>query len=133
MDETGTPPSDQPEGAWPSPPPLPEFPPPPSGPPPPAAPPPPTPHPFAHAPPPRPRRSLLAAVLAALLLVTGGVGIGWFVTRNSTTTSATRTEAPLTSEPKANSPELSLQAIANKVDPAVVDVNTVIGEIGGRT
>ena len=85
--------------------------------------------------PPRRGRAWLAAVVAALVLVSGGIGIGWVLTRGGGTPS-TGTEAPLKTVPPDGSSngqstrELTQQAIANLVDPAVVDVNTVIDGFG---
>lgn len=85
--------------------------------------------------PPRRGRAWLAAVVAALVLVSGGIGIGWVLTRSGGTPSI-RTEAPLKTVPPAGSSngqatrELTQQAISNLVDPAVVDVNTVIDGFG---
>ncbi len=87
----------------------------------------------AAAPPPRRGRAWIAALIAALVLLSGGIGIGWVLTKGGTSTPSTGTEAPLKTVPPAGSSngqstrELSQQAIANLVDPAVVDVNTVIG------
>ncbi len=86
----------------------------------------------ATAPPPRRGRAWIAALIAALVLLSGGIGIGWVLTKGGTSTPSTGTEAPLKTVPPAGSSngqstrELSQQAIANLVDPAVVDVNTVI-------
>jgi S1-C subfamily serine protease len=86
----------------------------------------------ATAPPARRGRAWIAALIAALVLLSGGIGIGWILTRGGTSTPSTGTEAPLKTVPPAGSSkgqstrELSQQAIANVVDPAVVDVNTVI-------
>ena len=79
-------------------------------------------------------RAWIAAVVAALVLVSGGIGIGWVVTK--TTGSPAGTQAPLrTVAPPGSSngqptKNLSQEAIANLVDPAVVDVNTVIDGFG---
>ena len=93
-------------------------------PPPPATPPPTGPS----AEPPRPGR-IVAAVLAALLLVGAGAGLGWGLTRDqgsSPAQSGSSNGQPATS--------LDVQAIADRLEPAVVDVNTEIqgsfGQIG---
>src|SRR5207244_3409552 len=84
------------------------------------------------APPARRGRAWIAALIAALVLLSGGIGIGWVLTKGGTSTPSTGTEAPLKTVPPAGSSkgqstrELSQQAIANIVDPAVVDVNTII-------
>jgi S1-C subfamily serine protease len=79
-------------------------------------------------------RTILAAVVAAMVLLGAGVGIGWSLSNSGTTTPTTGTQAPLTLVPQSGSSnnggaQLSLQAIANKVDPAIVDINTVIETI----
>lgn len=73
-------------------------------------------------------RVVLAAILAAIVLLTGGIGIGWMLTRTNSTTGA---GSPLRAAPAASSPAtqgqgFDAQAIADKVDPAVVNINTVI-------
>jgi len=66
-----------------------------------------------------------------LVLLSGGIGIGWVLSKGGGS-AATGTEAPLKTVPPAGSSngqtarQLSQQAIANLVDPAVVDVNTII-------
>ena len=86
----------------------------------------------AGGPPPRRGRAWLAALIAALVLVSGGIGIGWVLTKGGNNVSSTGTQAPLRTVPPPGSTngqstkELSQQAIANLVDPAVVDVNTII-------
>jgi S1-C subfamily serine protease len=71
----------------------------------------------------------VAAVLAALLLVGAGAGLGWGLTRDqgsSAAQSGSSNGQPATS--------LDVQAIADRLEPAVVDVNTEIqgsfGQIG---
>jgi S1-C subfamily serine protease len=82
--------------------------------------------------PPRRGRTALAAVLAALVLLSGGIGIGWSLTRANTGTAPIVTEPPVTTVPPAGSSsgnsgrELSREAIARRVDPAIVDINTVL-------
>jgi S1-C subfamily serine protease len=81
-------------------------------------------------PPPRPiARVVLAAVLAGLVLLAGGIGIGWILTRGGSTTTA---QSPLRAAPAASAPVggtargLDVQAVSDKVDDAVVNINTVI-------
>jgi S1-C subfamily serine protease len=78
-------------------------------------------------------RAVVAAVLAGLLLLSAGIGIGWGLSR-SQNGSSSLAEAPLGTVPQGGSSaggrELTAQAIADKVDPAVVDVNTVLGAFG---
>ncbi|HEX9693435.1 MAG TPA: trypsin-like peptidase domain-containing protein [Actinomycetota bacterium] len=101
---------------WPSPPP-----PPPS---------PSQPHPPA-SPPPAARRPgrIVAAILAALLLVGAGAGLGWGLTRDQ---GSPRAIGGSSNGQAATS--LDVQAIADRVEPAVVDINTEIqgsfGQIG---
>ena len=72
------------------------------------------------------RRGLAVAVIAAIVLATGGgVGIGWnlarFITSRTAAHAAIQTESPA-----ANSASSNPSAVAAKVAPAVVDVNTSI-------
>jgi S1-C subfamily serine protease len=91
----------------------------------------------AATPPPRRGRILLAAVVAAVVLLTGGIGIGWELARSGNN-STPLVEGPLTAASPANptgpqaAQSLDVQAIANKVDPAVVDINVVITDALGR-
>jgi S1-C subfamily serine protease len=80
--------------------------------------------------PPRRPHTLLAAVLAGLVLLSGGIGIGWGLTRGTTTstTAPGATEAPIGTVPQPSSSatqNLSLQAIADRVNPAVVDIVSI--------
>lgn len=81
----------------------------------------------------RSRRRILAAGLAALVLMGAGIGIGWGIGGRGGSTPAA-VESPLT--PAAQAPSasgsLSAQAIADRVSPALVDVNTVIGGLAGQ-
>jgi len=110
-------PSDR-EPTLPDPPPVNGWPPPP-----PASPP--------VSPPPAARRGgrIVAAVLAALLLLGAGAGLGWGLTRDQGSSAAqggsSNGQAPTS---------LDVQAIADRLEPAVVDINTEIqgsfGQIG---
>jgi S1-C subfamily serine protease len=74
----------------------------------------------------RTARGAIAAIVAALVLFTGGIGIGWGLTRR-TVANPQVAQAPVTAIPSPNStrgPELSTQAIADRVAPAVVDIKT---------
>jgi len=82
-------------------------------------------------PPPAARRPsrIVAAILAALLLLGAGAGLGWGLTRDqgsSTAIGGSSNGQAATS--------LDVQAIADRVEPAVVDINTEIqgpfGQIG---
>jgi S1-C subfamily serine protease len=79
------------------------------------------------APEPRHRRTVLAAVLAGLLLLGSGIGIGWGVGGAHRTGLSIRGEVPVGTVPQNGQ---SAQAIAGKVNSAVVDVNTVIYGFG---
>jgi S1-C subfamily serine protease len=89
-------------------------------------------------PPDEPRRrgrSILAALLAVLLLTGSGIGIGWSLGSGSRTPPAQphRPEPPLsTTNPPSEGANLSVAGVAARVTPAVVDVNTVIGAFPGR-
>jgi len=80
-------------------------------------------------------RVVLAAIVAALVLFAAGVGLGYSFSRGGVTgaISAT-TEGPLTPAPQAspsqgtNGSGLDVSAIADQVDDAIVDVNTVIDQ-----
>jgi S1-C subfamily serine protease len=88
--------------------------------------------------PPRRGRTALAAALAALVLLTGGIGIGWGLRRSDNGGPASASLAPLMTAPRDGSSTgradqgLDVQAIAQRVDPAVVDVNTVADAFGRR-
>jgi S1-C subfamily serine protease len=76
-------------------------------------------------------------VVAALLLLSG-IGIGWGISRSGSDAPASATKAPLTPIPAASpsggqaNQGLNVQAIAAKVEPAVVDVNVMIANpVGG--
>jgi S1-C subfamily serine protease len=89
-------------------------------------------------PPPRHGRKAVAAILAGLVLLSAGVGIGWSLSRHGSTVPTTGAKnsiqvVPQTSPSNTNpSATLDLQAIANLVDPAIVDINTVVDAIGGQ-
>lgn len=106
------------------------------------------PAPYWAPPPPAPARPVdnslwhrLAAgvVLAAVIAAAAGAGLGWSLARtiNSHNPTATITQ-PITTQPQTN-PEAPIQpaspstgslnadAIAAKIDPAIVDINTVVG------
>jgi S1-C subfamily serine protease len=74
---------------------------------------------------------MLAALIAGLVLLTAGIGIGWDLTRDNGGVSSTATQAPIQTRPSPLPTDLNLQAIASKVDPAVVDVDTIINGFGG--
>jgi S1-C subfamily serine protease len=67
-------------------------------------------------PPPRRGRAVLAAILAALLVL-GGLGITWNIARSGGTTTQG-------SSNNGSNTNMDLQAAADKVEPAVVDITT---------
>jgi S1-C subfamily serine protease len=83
------------------------------------------------APPPAGRRPsrVVALILAALLLLGGGVGLGWGLTRDEGPSPALGG-----SSNGQAATSLDVQAIAARVEPAVVDINTevqgALGQIG---
>ena len=90
---------------------------------------PPAPEPPVGPPPHRRGRGLVAALVAGFVLLASGVGIGWGLTRSAVSgTSRSNTTVPGT-VPSSGNPDngLNAQALADKVDPAVVDITTVIG------
>jgi S1-C subfamily serine protease len=73
-------------------------------------------------------RVVLAAILAGLLLL-GGIGIGWGLTRGFGGNAPSGTRAPLTAvQPSVGHADqaLNVQTVAAQVEPAVVDINTTI-------
>lgn len=82
----------------------------------------------------RRRWAVAVAVLAGLLLLGGSAGIGWEVVSGVIARSTVTAKSPIRAVPQVNLPagqELDVQAVANKVAPAVVDINTVIQASGG--
>jgi S1-C subfamily serine protease len=81
-------------------------------------------------PPPVARRPgrIVAAVLAALLLLGAGAGLGWGLTRDQGSSTA---RAGSSNGQAATS--LDVQAIADRLEPAVVDINTEIQGSLGQT
>src|SRR5437762_4766263 len=89
--------------------------------------------------PPAPRRRratvVLSTVLAALLFLGAGVGLGWGLFRPTTparpATSEGSSAPPLTLQPStgpsgSTGGPLSLQDIVSKVEPGIVDINTYL-------
>jgi S1-C subfamily serine protease len=72
-------------------------------------------------PPRRRRRAALAASLAALVLLASGVGIGWGLTGGGHGPSTGGTASS-----GGSASGSSVQSVANKVDPAVVDISTYV-------
>ncbi len=73
-------------------------------------------------------RITLAAVVAVLVLLSGGIGVWWGVSRDRGTISSTSQQAP---NPSGGG--TSGQSVADAVEPAVVDVNTYVRQnaLGG--
>ena len=95
-------------------------------------------------PPPRggPARGLaiLAGLVAVLVLLGAGIGLGWAVLGRTNligSPSSPGVEAPIRPAPQHNggtgSQNPNADAIASKVTPAIVDVNTVLASSGGQT
>jgi S1-C subfamily serine protease len=71
-------------------------------------------------------RIAAAVVLAAVVAAAGGVGIGWSLARVvSSRTAQTQSQPIQAVNPSNGSGSLNAGAIAAKVDPAIVDINTV--------
>jgi S1-C subfamily serine protease len=88
-------------------------------------------------------RTVLAAVLAGLVLLGGGFGIGWGLTRGGTVGGPQVVQAPIGTVPQptttsnGSGQQLSLSAIRDKVNPSVVDVVSIfdpstLGSSGGN-
>jgi S1-C subfamily serine protease len=77
--------------------------------------------------PPRRGRAVLAAVVVGLVLLGGGIGIGWRLTKGTGTSTGT---APLQALSPVNpstgkaADAPNVRAIADRVDPGIVDINT---------
>ncbi|HET7466504.1 MAG TPA: trypsin-like peptidase domain-containing protein, partial [Candidatus Dormibacteraeota bacterium] len=81
-------------------------------------------------------RTLAAAIVAAILLATGGgIGVGWTLARSISTHTTATQEAQVQTAPKVqqgtSGANLDLNAISKKVSPAVVDINTTIQTASG--
>jgi S1-C subfamily serine protease len=77
----------------------------------------------------------LAAVVGGVVLLAAGLGIGWTLGRTGTGSLSPAAQPPIHTVPQQggqSSRSLNVSAITNKVEPAVVDVNTVLASIGGR-
>ena len=100
---------------------------------------------WAPAPPPPPpappadnsfwHRLAAGVVVLAVIAAAAGAGLGWSLARtiNSHVPTAqvaqpsTQSESPLQPANPSNGGSLNAQAIAAKVDPAIVDINTIVG------
>jgi S1-C subfamily serine protease len=81
-------------------------------------------------------RRLTAAIIAAIVLATGGgIGIGWsaarLLTNHTTATAHVQTVSP--AAPNTRNGSLSAAAIAAKVNPAIVDINTEVLTTNGTS
>lgn len=84
-------------------------------------------------PPPRRGRKAIAAVVAALVLLSAGIGIGWELNRHHASVSTIGKRSPIQVVPQQSpANNFDAQAIADKVEPAIVDINTVVDAIGGQ-
>ncbi|MEO8745264.1 MAG: trypsin-like peptidase domain-containing protein [Candidatus Dormiibacterota bacterium] len=86
-------------------------------------------------------RIAAGVVVAAVVAAAAGAGIGWSLARNiDSRTSTAQTNTQTQTQPQAQQPKTPIQpaapstgssldanAIAARVDPAIVDINTVIG------
>ena len=75
---------------------------------------------------------IVAAVLAGLVLVGSGIGIGWAITRASSGSNGPIV-AVQPQNPSNAGTDLEPQEIADRVDPAIVDINTVVVDGFGRS
>jgi S1-C subfamily serine protease len=72
-------------------------------------------------------RVVLAAVVAGLVLVASGVGIGWVLTRGDSSSGARAPLGAVSTAPRIEAnQDLDAEAVADKVEPAVVNINTVL-------
>jgi S1-C subfamily serine protease len=77
---------------------------------------------------------IVAGILAGLVLLGSGIGIGWALTRASSSTSQPPVAAVQPEQPgQGSNQNLTTDQIAAKLDPAVVDIDTVITDGFGGT
>ncbi|WP_410674924.1 S1C family serine protease [Amycolatopsis sp. cmx-4-68] len=74
----------------------------------------------------RPLRALTVAVVAVALAVVAGLGIGHLISANSPTASGNQNFG-FSGQPSASSATLDADAMAAKVNPAIVNINTELG------
>ena len=76
----------------------------------------------------------VAAALIGLMVLGGGMGLGWRIAHSYTpATQAPAAQGPIRSVPQdttTSTGSIDAQAVARKVEPAVVDINTVITSLG---
>ncbi|MFJ1761151.1 trypsin-like peptidase domain-containing protein [Amycolatopsis sp. NPDC088138] len=85
--------------------------------------------PAAYQPPPRkrsPLRALTVAVVAIALAVVAGLGIGHLISANSPSASGNQNFG-FSGQPSASATVLDADAVAAKVNPAIVNINTELG------
>ena len=77
------------------------------------------------------RRIAALVVVAAIVAAAGGAGVGWSLARalspRSTANNSAQAESPIQASNPAAGGNQSSSSIAARVDPAIVDINTVIG------
>lgn len=79
---------------------------------------------------------LTAAIVAAVILATGGgIGVGWamarFISSHNTTQAHVQTVPPIKQSTSSGSTNLDLNGVTRRVSPAIVDINTVIQTASG--
>lgn len=74
----------------------------------------------------RPLRALTVAVVAVALAVVAGLGIGHLISANSPTASGNQNFG-FSGQPTASATTLDADAVAAKVNPAIVNINTELG------
>src|SRR5579875_1633138 len=77
----------------------------------------------------------LAAVVGGVVLLAAGLGIGWSLGRTGVSGLAPAAQPPIHTVPQQGSQSgrsLNVPTITSKVEPAVVDVNTVLASVGRR-
>src|SRR5262245_31519104 len=77
---------------------------------------------------------IVAGILAGLVLLGSGIGIGWALTRASTSGAQPPVAAVQPEQPgQGSNQSLSTDQIVAKLDPAIVDIDTVITDGFGGT
>lgn len=75
----------------------------------------------------RPLRALTVAVVAVGLAVVAGLGIGHLISASNSPTASSNQNFGFSGQPSASTTTLDANAVAAKVDPAIVNVNTELG------
>jgi S1-C subfamily serine protease len=78
------------------------------------------------------------AVVVGVLLLIGGVGLGFGLVRANILGAPSRVGSPVQTVPQqssstSNGQAIDVQAVTNKVTPAIVDINTTVQTASGRT